>query len=94
MHDGTGPARLLELVAGRPAAALKTWLAELPPPAFRDQVEVTAMDGFGGYKTAAADELPEATAVMDPFHVVALAGAKLDLTRQRVQQANCGHRKP
>ena len=50
------------------------------------------MDGFGGYKTAATEVLPEATAVMDPFHVVALAGAKLDLCRQRVQQATCGHR--
>lgn len=89
--DGAGRARLLDLVPGRSAAALKTWLAD-QTPAFRDRVEVVAMDGFGGYKTAATEELPEATAVMDPFHVVALAGAKLDLCRQRVQQATCGHR--
>lgn len=89
--DKTGPARLLDLVAGRSAAALKAWLAD-QPPTFRDQVEVIAMDGFGGYKTAAAEVLPEATAVMDPFHVVALAGAKLDLIRQRIQQSTCGHR--
>ncbi|WP_201274675.1 transposase [Mycolicibacterium sp. CH28] len=50
------------------------------------------MDGFGGYKTAAAHELPEATPVMDPFHVVALAGAKLDLCRMRIQQQIRGHR--
>ena len=50
------------------------------------------MDGFGGYKTAATEALPEATAVMGPFHVVALAGAKLDLCRQRVQQATCSRR--
>ena len=91
VHDGTGPARLLDLVPGRSAAALSTWLAD-QPPAFRAQVEVIAMDGFGGYKTAATEELPGATAVMDPFHVVALAGAKLDLIRQRIQQATCGHR--
>lgn len=91
VHEGTGPARLLDLVAGRSAAALKTWLAD-QPPTFREQVEVIAMDGFGGYKSAAAEELPEAVAVMDPFHVVALAGAKLDLIRQRIQQATCGHR--
>jgi transposase len=66
VRDGAGPARLLDLVAGRSAAALKTWLAE-QESAFREQVEVIAMDGFGGYKTAAADELPDATAVMDPF---------------------------
>ncbi|BDB41120.1 hypothetical protein IWGMT90018_15660 [Mycobacterium kiyosense] len=50
------------------------------------------MDGFGGYKTAATEELPDATAVMDPFHVVALAGLKLDLCRQRIQRPTCGHR--
>ena len=77
---------------GRSAAALTTWLAERTP-AFRDQVEIVAMDGFSGYKSAAADQLPEATPVMDPFHVVALAGDKLDLCRQRIQQQQtCGHR--
>ena len=89
--DGTGRARLLDLVPGRSAAALESWLST-HTATFRDQVEVVAMDGFGGYKTAAADELPEATPVMDPFHVVALAGTKLDLCRQRIQQQTCGHR--
>src|SRR6201993_885952 len=89
--DGTGRARLLDLVPGRSAAALKSWLADQSPQ-FRDQVQVVAMDGFGGYKTAATDQLPDATTVMDPFHVVALAGAKLDLCRQRIQQQTCGHR--
>jgi transposase len=89
--EGTGRARLLDMVAGRSAAALRSWLANQSPQ-FRDQIEVVAMDGFGGYKTATTEVLPEATAVMDPFHVVALAGAKLDLTRQRIQQQTCGHR--
>jgi transposase len=34
---------------------------------------VIAMDGFAGYKTTAADMVPDAVTVMDPFHVVALA---------------------
>nr|WP_235678010.1 ISL3 family transposase [Mycolicibacterium sarraceniae] len=89
--DGTGRARLLDLVLGHSAAALKTWLAE-QSSAFRDQVEIVAMDGFSGYKNAATDQLPEATPVMDPFHVVALAGDKLDLCRQRIQQQTWGHR--
>ena len=46
-RDQTGPARLLDMVAGRSAAALTTWLANQPRQ-FRDQVEVVAMDGFGG----------------------------------------------
>jgi transposase len=50
------------------------------------------MDGFGGYKTAATEVLPEPTLVMDPVHVVALAGANLDLCRQRFQRQTQGHR--
>ena len=50
------------------------------------------MDGFSGFKTAAAEELPDAVPVMDPFHVVRLAGEALDRCRQRVQQATLGHR--
>lgn len=60
----------------------------LNPPAFARAVEVIAVDGFAGYKTAATDVIPDAVTVMDPFHVVALAGAKLDLIRQRVQAAD------
>ena len=44
------------------------------------------MDGFTGFKTAATEELPDAVAVMDPFHVVRLAGDALDRCRRRVQQ--------
>ena len=50
------------------------------------------MDGFTGFKTAAAEEVPTATAVMDPFHVVRLAGDALDRCRRRVQLAIHGHR--
>ena len=44
------------------------------------------MDGFTGFKSAAAEELPGATTVMDPFHVVHLAGNALDECRRRIQQ--------
>ena len=50
------------------------------------------MDGFTGFKTAAAEELPDPAAVVDPFHVVRLAGEAVDRCRQRVQQDTCGHR--
>ena len=91
IRDGTGPARLLDMVEGRSKQAFKTWLADRPA-AWRDQVEIVAMDGFTGFKTAAAEELPDAVAVMDPFHVVRLAGDALDRCRRRVQQAIHGHR--
>ncbi len=88
---GTGPARLLDMVEGRSKQVFKRWLAARPA-AWRAGVEVVAMDGFTGFKTAAAEELPDAAAVMDPFHVVRLAGEAVDKCRQRVQQATMGHR--
>ena len=91
VRAGTGPARLLDMVEGRSKQAFKSWLAERPCT-WREEVEVVAMDGFTGFKTAAAEELPDAVAVMDPFHVVHLAGEALDQCRRRVQQDTCGHR--
>jgi transposase len=91
VRDKTGPARLLDMVEGRSKQVFKAWLAGRPK-AWRDGIEVVAMDGFTGFKTAAAEELPDAVEVMDPFHVVRLAGDALDRCRQRVQQQTIGHR--
>jgi len=91
VRDGTGPARLLDLVEGRSKAVFADWLAA-QTPTFRDGLQVVAMDGFTGFKTATSEALPEAVAVMDPFHVVALAGQALERCRQRVQQETLGHR--
>ena len=91
IRDNTGPARLLDMVEGRSKEVFKTWLAARTE-AWRDGVEVVAMDGFTGFKTATVEELPDAVAVMDPFHVVRLAGDALDRCRRRVQQAIHGHR--
>ena len=90
-RNGTGPARLLDMVEGRSKAVFKQWLAGRPKQ-WRDGIEVVAMDGFTGFKTATAEELPAAVPVMDPFHVVRLAGDGLDRCRQRVQQHTRGHR--
>lgn len=87
----TGPSRLLAVVEGRSKQAFKSWL-EAQTKAFRDRVEIVAMDGFTGYKTAALETIDTVTTVMDPFHVVALVGDKLDRCRQRVQQETLGHR--
>jgi len=91
VRNGTGPARLLDLVEGRSKAVFRAWL-DAQTAAFRAGLRVVAMDGFTGFKTATAEALPEAVAVMDPFHVVALAGDALERCRQRVQQDTLGHR--
>ena len=91
VRDGTGPARLLDMVEGRSKAVFKAWLAARPRT-WRDGIDDVAMDGFTGFKTAADEDLPDATAVMDPFHVVRLAGDALDQCRRRVQLETQGHR--
>jgi transposase len=45
------------MVEGRSKAAFKTWLADRHD-AWRDAVEVVAMDGFTGFKTATARNSP------------------------------------
>ena len=91
IRDGTGPARLLDMVPGRSKQVFKTWLADRPED-WRAGVEVVAMDGFTGFKTATAEELPDAVAVMDPFHVARLGADAMDRCRRRVQQDLHGHR--
>ena len=91
VRDGRGPARLLDMVPGRSKQVFKQWLSERPP-AWMAAIETVAMDGFTGFKTAATEELPDAVAVLDPFHVVRLAGDALDQCRRRVQQQLHGHR--
>ena len=62
----SGPARLLDVVPGRSKKVLKTWLSQRDQD-WRGRVEVVAMDGFTGFKSAADQELPQARAVMDPY---------------------------
>ena len=91
VRDRSGPARLLDVVPGRSKKVLKTWLSQRDQD-WRGRVEVVAMDGFTGFKSAAGEELPQARAVMDPFHVVSLAASKLDQCRRRIQRATTGRR--
>ena len=85
------PRPAVDMVQGRSKQAFKTWLADRPQ-AWRGGVQVVAMDGFTGFEPATSEELPDAVAVMQPFHVVRLAGDALDGYRRRVQQATPGHR--
>ena len=91
VRDRSGPARLLDVVPGRSKKVLKTWLSQHDQE-WRGRVEVVAMDGFTGFKSAAGEELPQARAVMDPFHVVSLAASKLDECRRRIQRVIAGRR--
>ncbi|MDK9361352.1 ISL3-like element ISPfr6 family transposase, partial [Propionibacterium freudenreichii] len=50
-RTNSGPVRLLDMVEGRSKSVFKQWLSERDQ-AWRDRVEVVAMDGFTGFKTA------------------------------------------
>jgi len=90
-EQGRVRARLLDLVPGRSGKAYAGWLQQRGD-AFRKRVKVAALDPFAGYKNAIDDELEDAVAVLDAFHVVKLGTAAVDEVRRRVQQATLGHR--
>jgi len=90
-EKGQVQARLLDLVPGRSAAVYAQWL-NARNEAFRAGVGVATLDPFQGYKNALDDELEDAVAVLDAFHVVKLGTAAVDEVRRRVQQHIHGHR--
>jgi transposase len=89
--SGRTKARLLDLVPGRSGPAYKNWLNERGQR-FRDGVEIAPLDPFRGYKNAINDQLEDARAMLDAFHVVKLATQVVDDVRRRVQQDIHGHR--
>jgi transposase len=86
--------RVIDVVAGRHAAAVTGWL-EQQDPSWRGQVTTVALDPHAGYRTAVTDRrvgFDNAQLVADCFHVVKLANAAIDDVRRRVQQETLGHR--
>jgi transposase len=84
-------ARLLDVVPGRSGTAYAAWLRD-QPDSFVAAVQTAALDPFRGYANAIRDELPDAVAVLDAFHVVRLGTQVVDEVRRRVQQHTLGHR--
>lgn len=89
--DLTGRPRLLDVVPQRTGNALSAWVCAQPPD-WRSRVRVAALDPFRGYATALTTSLPDATRVLDAFHVTRLGLAAVDDVRRRVQQQTLGHR--
>ena len=90
-EDGKPRARLLDLVPGRSGKAYSDWLEERGDD-FKNGVEVATLDPFHGYENAIDDQLEDAVAVLDAFHVVKLGTQAVDEVRRRVQQEIHGHR--
>ena len=78
------------MIEGRESPDLAAWLAERPE-AWREGVKITVTDLHEPFRAALAAHLPNATAVADAFHVVAVGTRVVDRTRRRVQQETLGH---
>jgi len=89
--DTDRPGWLLGLVPGRSGAAVTGWLSERDQ-AWRDQVEVVALDPSAPFAAAIRRLLPQATIVVDHFHLVRLANQMLTEVRQRVAREQLGRR--
>ncbi len=83
--DLDGYQGLLGQTAGRTTAAVVAWLSERTPQ-FREQVEYVAIDPAAVYAAAVRTPglLPNATLVVDHFHLVALANDAVTKVRRRV----------
>ena len=90
-RDGRPRARLLDLIPGRSGKAYADWLRSRGN-AFTAGIGTATLDPFRGYGNAIRDELEDATAVLDVFHVVRLGLKAMEETRRRVQQEHLGHR--
>ena len=83
--------RLIDVVPGRSAAAVSTWLAA-KPPRWLEGIATAVIDPYSGYARGLAEGLPHARLVVDHFHAVRLANQALDEVRRRTQQTTLGHR--
>lgn len=83
--------RLIDVVAGRSAAAVSDWLRAKPEP-WLAGIATAVIDPYSGYARGLAVGLPHARLVVDHFHAVRLGNQALDEVRRRTQQATVGHR--
>ncbi|MDV7090994.1 ISL3 family transposase [Rhodococcus opacus] len=81
--------RVLGVVDGRDNKGVGAWLAARPQ-AWRDRIEVVAIDPSAAFAKAIAANLPHAAISVDAFHLVKLANDMVTTVRQRLsrQQKN------
>jgi transposase len=75
--------QVLGIVDGRDSAAVGGWLAARSP-AWRNRIEIVAIDPSAAFKKAIIDQLPNAKISVDPFHLVQLANLMVTRVRQRL----------
>jgi len=87
----TDTGRVLGVVDGRDSAGVGAWLAARSQ-AWRDGVEVVAIDPSAAFRKALREQLPAAAVSVDAFHLVKLANDVVTQVRQRVIREGKGRR--
>lgn len=83
--------QVIGIVDGRHSAAVTTWL-NARSPAWRERVQVVAMDPSATYRSAVGTALPTADVSIDHWHLIRLANLMLTAVRQRVSRQWLGRR--
>ena len=83
--------RVIGVVDGRDSAGVGAWLAARSQ-AWRDAIEVVAIDPSAAFRRALREQLPHAAVSVDAFHLVKLANDMLTQVRQRVTREAKGRR--
>lgn len=84
-------AAVLGVVDGRDSAGVGAWLAARSP-AWRQRVEVVAIDPSAAFRKALTQHLPNAAISVDAFHLVSLANDMVTKVRQRLARQTHGRR--
>jgi transposase len=83
--------RLIDITPGRDTESVIDWLAGRPQT-WLEAIQVGTLDMAATYRSVYRQVLPQATLVVDPFHLVRLANTTLDKVRRWVQNTLLGHR--
>ena len=83
--------QVLGVVDGRDSAGIGGWLKQRSA-AWREGIEVVAIDPSAAFRKALREQLPRAAVSVDPFHLVKLANDMLTAVRQRVSRDLKGRR--
>ena len=83
--------QVLGVVDGRDSAGVGSWLAARTP-AWRERVQVVAIDPSAAFRKALTEHLPNAAVSVDAFHLVALANDAVTKVRQRLARDTHGRR--
>jgi transposase len=83
--------RVLGVVDGRDSAGVGAWL-KARSHAWRDAVEVVAIDPSAAFRRALREQLPHAAVSVDAFHLVKLGNDMVTAVRQRVIREAKGRR--